>query len=173
MFASNLKVFHRSKNFLRIFIGPEREKAFDTLLPLIRYGMIPPRKLYEEVECNKHLQDIQCVKDLVYAAYRARVTRNTFTKRQYSASNWIFAIHPTLGIGAALQISEDGLTLTTSLVSQHAMCLGSIEFEYGNVYYWEVTILQFTSGINIGNTFFGGRKIYGKGWFLWIMLDRI
>jgi hypothetical protein len=165
-FCIQFKGFYSIPRIFQEFsIGAERETAFETLLPLIRYGMLSPQKLFENVECNEHLKNVKCVKDLVFAAYRARVTGNGYQKRKYGSRSWTFAAHPTLGIGNALQVSEDGLTLTKPAVSQHATCLGNVEFEYGNVYYWEVTIKQFTSGINIGNKKINCGKFMGKVWF--------
>jgi hypothetical protein len=117
--------------------------------------MIPPKILYEKIECNEHLINSEIVKDLVYAAYRAKATKKRYLRRNYGIKNWKFATHPIHGIGVGLNIGDDGYSVTKSVITQHSICLGNVVFEYGQVYYWEITINQFSSGINIGNIFGG------------------
>ena len=146
-----LELFNSVLDFCSQFKGQERTNALEKLLPHIRYGMMSAQALFEKVECNDQIKGINSIKDLIFEAYRARVTgKSNLAKRKYGSQYWVFASHPTYGLGNALQISEDGLTLTKPAVSQHAMALGSIELDHGNLHYWELTIKQFTSGINIG-----------------------
>ena len=137
--------------FSEQFKGVERIAALEKLFPHIRFYLISPKFLLEKVENDRSLDSVKCLQPMLFDAYKYKVhpDKFKFKRRKYSSKNWLFATHETLGVGPGLVIEEEGTKLKKAGAANHSMALGNFEFVDG-VNYWEIHIIQFTSGINIG-----------------------
>jgi len=151
---SEMHVFQIVLEYSKKFKGKDKIAVLDKLFGQIRFFAMTPKFLVEEVENNPSISEVPCLHQKCYEAFKHRANPSTaadaLKQRKYSGgAAWLLHSHPSHGIGAGLTISEDGLELTKSAASGHALCLGDILMSDG-ITYFEVTIKTFVSGVNIG-----------------------